>query len=78
MIAITADSASIPASHKRAAEEFAAECGFRHEYIQTHEFDNPNYVKNDREPLLSLQRRALYAAWMPTQSKPVTSMSYTA
>jgi len=48
MIAITADSASIPASHKRAAEEFAAEWGFRHEYIQTHEFDNPNYVKNDR------------------------------
>jgi uncharacterized protein len=48
MVAITADSASIPASHKRAAEEFAAECGFRHEYIETHEFDNPNYVKNDK------------------------------
>jgi pyridinium-3,5-biscarboxylic acid mononucleotide sulfurtransferase len=48
MIAITADSASIPASHKRAAEEFAAECGFRHEYIETHEFENPNYVKNDK------------------------------
>jgi uncharacterized protein len=48
MIAITADSASIPASHKRAAEEFAAECGFRHEYISTHEFENPDYVKNDK------------------------------
>jgi pyridinium-3,5-biscarboxylic acid mononucleotide sulfurtransferase len=48
MVAITADSASIPASHKRAAEEFAVECGFRHEYIETHEFDNPNYVKNDK------------------------------
>ncbi len=47
-IAITADSASIPASHKRAAEEFAAECGFRHEYISTFEFDNPDYVKNDK------------------------------
>jgi uncharacterized protein len=48
-IAITADSASIPASHKRAAEEFARECGFHHEYIETFEFDNPDYVKNDKD-----------------------------
>lgn len=47
-IAITADSASIPASHKRDAEAFARECGFRHEYIQTYEFENPDYVKNDK------------------------------
>jgi uncharacterized protein len=46
-IAITADSASIPESHKRDAEAFSRECGFRHEYIETHEFDNPDYVKND-------------------------------
>src|SRR5580658_4047282 len=46
-IAITADSASIPESHKRDAEAFARECGFRHEYIETHEFENPDYVKND-------------------------------
>jgi len=46
-VAITADSASIPDSHKRDAEAFARECGFRHEYIETHEFDNPDYVKND-------------------------------
>jgi uncharacterized protein len=46
-IAITADSASIPDSHKRDAEEFARQCGFRHEYIETYEFDNPDYVKND-------------------------------
>jgi uncharacterized protein len=46
-VAITADSASIPESHKRDAEAFASECGFRHEYIETHEFENPDYVKND-------------------------------
>jgi len=46
-VAITADSASIPESHKRDAEQFARECGFRHEYIDTYEFDNPDYVKND-------------------------------
>lgn len=45
-VAITADSASIPASHKRDAEVFAAEHGIRHEYIQTNEFANPAYVKN--------------------------------
>jgi pyridinium-3,5-biscarboxylic acid mononucleotide sulfurtransferase len=46
-IAITADSASIPESHKRDAEAFARVCGFRHEYIETLEFENPEYVKND-------------------------------
>ena len=48
VVAITADSASIPASHKRDAEAFAAESGFRHEYIATSEFENPDYVKNDK------------------------------
>jgi uncharacterized protein len=48
-IAVTADSASIPTSHKRDAEAFARECGFQHQYIQTNEFDNPDYVKNDRD-----------------------------
>jgi len=47
-IAITADSASFPESHKRDAGEFAREQGFRHEYIVTHEFENPDYVKNVR------------------------------
>src|ERR1022692_3280988 len=46
-IAITADSASIPESHKRDAEAFAREWGIRHEYVETHEFENPDYVKND-------------------------------
>jgi pyridinium-3,5-biscarboxylic acid mononucleotide sulfurtransferase len=48
-IAITADSASIPTSHKRDAEAFARKCGFRHEYIETREFENPEYVKNDKD-----------------------------
>jgi uncharacterized protein len=47
-VAITADSASIPESHKRDAEDFAKKFGIRHEYIQTFEFDNPEYVKNDK------------------------------
>jgi pyridinium-3,5-biscarboxylic acid mononucleotide sulfurtransferase len=46
-IAITADSASIPESHKRDAEAFVREFDIRHEYVETHEFDNPDYVKND-------------------------------
>lgn len=48
-VAITADSASIPASHKRDAAAFARECGFRHEFVDTHEFENPDYVKNDKD-----------------------------
>ncbi len=46
-IAITADSASIPESHKRDAEAFVKQFGIPHEYIETHEFENPDYVKND-------------------------------
>jgi pyridinium-3,5-biscarboxylic acid mononucleotide sulfurtransferase len=46
-LAITADSPSFPESHKRAAAAFVREFGIAHEYIQTEEFDNPAYVKND-------------------------------
>jgi uncharacterized protein len=45
-LAITADSASIPESHKRDAEALAREFGVQHEYIATYEFENPDYVKN--------------------------------
>ncbi|MBI4873788.1 MAG: ATP-dependent sacrificial sulfur transferase LarE [Acidobacteria bacterium] len=46
-VAITADSASIPESHKRDAEALARQFGFQHEYIPTFEFDNPDYARND-------------------------------
>jgi uncharacterized protein len=46
-LAVTADSPSIPASHKRDAEAFAQQFGIAHEYIATQEFDNPDYARND-------------------------------
>jgi pyridinium-3,5-biscarboxylic acid mononucleotide sulfurtransferase len=45
-IAMTADSASLPESHKRDAEAFVARYGIAHEYVVTREFDNPDYVRN--------------------------------
>ncbi len=48
-LAVTADSASLAESHKCYAAEFAREQSFGHEFIETHEFDNPDYVKNDRD-----------------------------
>lgn len=45
-IAITADSASLPESHKRDLEDFVAQFGIAHEYIATREFDNPDYARN--------------------------------
>src|SRR5215831_9632101 len=45
-LAVTADSASLPESHKRDAEEFVRTWGIRHEYVSTHEFDNPDYTRN--------------------------------
>ena len=47
-LAVTADSASIPESHKRDAEQFVRQFGISHEYIATHEFENPDYIKNDQ------------------------------
>jgi uncharacterized protein len=46
-LAMTADSASLPESHKRDAEEFVRRFGIAHEYIETREFENPDYVRND-------------------------------
>jgi uncharacterized protein len=46
-LAVTADSASVPESHKRDAEAFVRQFGIAHEYIQTYEFDNPDYARND-------------------------------
>jgi uncharacterized protein len=46
-LAMTADSASLPESHKRDGEEFVRQFGIAHEYIQTHEFDNPAYSANN-------------------------------
>jgi uncharacterized protein len=46
-LAMTADSASLPESHKRDAEAFVRQFGIAHEYIETYEFDNPDYARND-------------------------------
>jgi uncharacterized protein len=46
---VTADTASMPESHKRDAEALARQYGFRHEYIQTREFENPDYIVNDAD-----------------------------
>jgi len=46
-LAVTAYSASIPQSHKRDAEAFVRQFGIPHEYIETKEFENPDYLKND-------------------------------
>jgi uncharacterized protein len=46
-IAMTADSASLPESHKRDLEAFVQQFGIPHEYIETHEFENPDYLRND-------------------------------
>jgi len=46
-LAVTADSPSLPESHKREAEELARRFGFAHQYVRTGEFDKPEYVRND-------------------------------
>ncbi|MBZ5584807.1 MAG: ATP-dependent sacrificial sulfur transferase LarE [Acidobacteriia bacterium] len=48
-VAITADSASLPASHKRDGEAFVARFDIAHEYVTTREFENPLYARNDAD-----------------------------
>jgi uncharacterized protein len=45
-LSVTADSASFPASHKRDALQFVKDFGIAHEFIETREFENPDYVRN--------------------------------
>ena len=46
-LAMTADSATLPESHKRDAEAFVAQFGIAHQYVRTLEFENPDFIKND-------------------------------
>jgi uncharacterized protein len=46
-VAVTADSPSVARSELEDARRLAALIGIRHEVIQTAEFDNPNYQRND-------------------------------
>jgi uncharacterized protein len=46
-VAVTADSASVPRAEIEDAKELAHRIGIRHLVVQTEEFDDPDYVRND-------------------------------
>ena len=46
-VAVTADSASVPRSELATAREVAELIGIRHVIVNTTEFENPEYLKND-------------------------------
>src|SRR6476469_6947724 len=46
-VAVTADSPSVPRAELDTARELARLIGIRHEVVRTHEFENPDYLKND-------------------------------
>jgi uncharacterized protein len=46
VIAITAVSPSYPRSHRAMAETVAAQVGFAHRFVDTHELEDPNYAAN--------------------------------
>lgn len=48
-LAITALSPSFSAYDRQQAESFARQEGLRHEFIETHEFENPLYVANQAD-----------------------------
>ncbi|HEY2784358.1 MAG TPA: ATP-dependent sacrificial sulfur transferase LarE [Fimbriiglobus sp.] len=46
-VAVTAESPSVPKAEVADARRLAAAIGIRHVVLETHEFDDPNYLKND-------------------------------
>ena len=60
-LAITADSPSYPARHRRLALDVAARVGLRHEFIHTQEIARAEYRANSTDRCY-LQARALHAS----------------
>ncbi len=77
-LAMTADSASLPESHKRDAEAFVQRFGIAHEYVQTHEFDNPGLRPQRSQPLLPLQGRVVHACCRKSAASAAIGTSSTA
>jgi pyridinium-3,5-biscarboxylic acid mononucleotide sulfurtransferase len=48
-LAVTADSASLADEQGAWARDLAARFGFAHRIVETHEFDNPLYLRNDAD-----------------------------
>src|SRR5947209_3269076 len=46
-VAVTADSASVPRQEIEVARELARQIGIRHLVVETHEFADADYVRND-------------------------------
>ena len=46
VLAITARSPSVPVAELSAVDSLAAGMGAKHEFFDTHEFDDPNYLRN--------------------------------
>jgi uncharacterized protein len=46
VLAVTGRSPSVPAAELEAVEALAVECGAAHEFIETREFEDPNYTGN--------------------------------
>src|SRR5215467_13743685 len=46
-IAVTADSPSVPRAELEEAKELARQIGIRHLTVQTKEFEDPDYLRND-------------------------------
>ena len=46
-VAVTADSASVPRAELEDARRLAEQIGIRHRIVQTEEFGDPDYIRND-------------------------------
>lgn len=75
-IAVTADSASIPESHKRDAEAFAKQFGIKHEYVRTNEFENPDYAKNGADRCFHCKDELFTVLERLAQQRGITHIIY--
>ncbi len=64
VLAVTGRSASVPKAELDSAAALAAECGASHEFLDTHEFDNPQYRVNSPDRCYFCKTE-LYARLLP-------------
>lgn len=64
VLAVTGRSPSVPSADLRAVAALAAECGAPHEFLETGEFSDPNYVANPINRCYFC-KSALYAQLVP-------------
>jgi uncharacterized protein len=75
-LAITALSASFSRHDREQAESFVRAAGIRHEFIETHEFENPLYVANNADRCYHCKDELFYQMESLARARNIRAIAY--